>query len=570
MKLVLRIWILSLALGLAVLPPNSAFAARFIRGQTIISNLPTTGNSKRPHLALRSMNTLRFTALATDRLSDIAAKVSVRRKLRISAPQISEPFSSARNPCNTPPIRRLLRVSKGLRCDPDWEGQLTAVPNDTLLSSMYSASTSAAGNINVRDAWDLSTGSSSTVVGIIDTGIDYNHLDLAPNIWTNPLEIAANGIDDDGDGLIDDVHGYDFLNSDSDPMDDHSHGTAVSGVIGAVGNNARGIVGINWNIKLVACKAFNASGTGSLSAVVNCLNYMVELKRDFGVNIVATNNSYGGFPNTGVFYDAIAATRDQNMVFVTAAGNSARNNDNIPTYPASFGLDNIIVAAATDSAANITNFSNYGADSVDIAAPGIGVLTTILNNQYGYYEGTSIAGPHLAGAIALILSYHPEYVYSQAIDSILNTGTFVPGLAGLCRTSAILNVAQALQFAAPTPTATPSPIPTMTPTPSGPNLETAELSISATNSKSKSVARCTLRAQNGSAYAGLSGYQVTLTIKGSSLRARARTNSDGRVSFTLRPRRGIRYRARCSTSVTIPNTEQAKTLQSNYATLRLT
>ena len=432
---------------------------RFARGEAIVVVAVAGDVDDLSFAELSRLSRSSFSSISPEALSKSAVKVSVRRKVTDNKAPNFQPYSVSRDPCNTAPIRRLLRKTKGLICEPNWEGHLINTPNDSLLSSMYSASTSAAGRIYLREAWDLSTGSANNVIGIIDTGIDYNHPDLAANIWVNQSEIPSNGIDDDLNGLIDDLYGYDYFNQDGDPLDDHNHGTAIAGVIGAVGNNARGVPGINWQVKMVGCKAFNSSGSGSLSAVINCINYITALKRDYGVNVVATNNSYGGFPGSTALRDAIIASKYEGIVFVAGAGNYTTDNDSSPFYPASFDIDNIIVTAATDSTGALTSFSNYGASSVDIAAPGISIITTIRNNQYGTYQGTSIAAPHVTGAIALILAHHPGYNYSQAISAIQLSGTVKAGLSSKCSTSAILNVFQALTVQlpnTPTPTATPT------------------------------------------------------------------------------------------------------------------
>lgn len=567
----LRLFILGLV-AVATTSTARAYADErwHVHGEAIIATPLMTQGVARASPGLRKLSNASFDSLYRETLSDSAIKVVIKRKVRASHRYDFETFSGRRNPCNAPVLKRLLRTSPGLTCEPNWKVGLTNTPNDTLLSSMYPASTTAAGRIFLREAWDLSTGSSSVVAGIIDTGIDYTHLDLAANVWVNPTEIADNDTDDDGNGLIDDVHGYDFINQDSDPRDDHSHGTAVSGTIGAVGNNARGTVGINWNVKMIACKAFNASGSGTVSAIVSCLNYFVKLKRDHGINITVTNNSYGGFPASTAMYNAIAATRDQGMVFVAGAGNGSTNTDSSPFYPASYDLDNIISVAATDSSGNLTSFSNYGVASVDIAAPGLGVYTTGPNNQYGSYQGTSIATPHVAGTIALLLAYRPEYTYSQAVAAILNSGTVKSGLNQKCASSAILNVSQALAItiaAPPTPTATPTPIEE-----DELDLSTARFDISTAKSKSKSklkfVVTCGLTALRGSAYEGLPGRQVQLVVKGLSRRSRATTATNGIVGFKVRPPKGRSYKVQCVAAVANPATGGLKNVRSKVITLK--
>ncbi|UFH59612.1 S8 family serine peptidase [Sulfurovum mangrovi] len=231
-------------------------------------------------------------------------------------------------------------------------------------------------DINATSAWEFSTGSHDIVIGILDTGVDYTHSDLSANIWTNPNEIADNNLDDDGNGYIDDIHGIDTVNNDSDPMDDNMHGTHVAGTIGAVGDNGIGIVGVNWNVKMIPCKFLDASGSGYTSAAVECINYFNALKQQ-GVNIVALNNSWGAETENTSLKEAIEVANDHNILFTASAGNEARNNDLIPVYPASYEVANVISVAASDKNGDLATFSNYGPDSVDLAAPGVDIWSTV-------------------------------------------------------------------------------------------------------------------------------------------------------------------------------------------------
>ncbi len=254
---------------------------------------------------------------------------------------------------------------------PNYKVRIFQIPNDPEYPQQW-----AMDKISAPDAWNVATGSNSVVVAVVDTGVDYNHEDLIPNMWVNPYEIPGNGIDDDNNGYVDDVYGVDVVNGDGDPMDDNGHGTHVAGIIGAVGNNGTGIAGVNWNVKIMAVKALGAGGVGDIASVIDALNYVLEMKRK-GVNIVVVNASYGcegcqPAPDR----DIIAALGAEGVIFVTAAGNSGSDNDTVPTYPASYDLDNIIAVAAVDSNDNLAPFSNYGATSVDIAAPGVNIYST--------------------------------------------------------------------------------------------------------------------------------------------------------------------------------------------------
>ena len=260
---------------------------------------------------------------------------------------------------------------------------------------------------------------------MIDTGVDYNHPDLAANIWTNPGEIAGDGIDNDGNGYVDDVHGYDFINNDGNPMDDHGHGTHVAGTIGAVGNNGLGVAGINWNVQIMALKFLDATGSGSTSDAIEALNYAVANgAHDLSTTVRAAIRT------RRALYDALSDAATPAMIFVAAAGNDGANNDQTPFYPAGYDLDNIVTVAATDRNDQLASFSNYGATTVDLAAPGVDILSTKPNSAYQTSSGTSMAAPHVAGVVALVRGLHPDWTYRQVIDQVLGHGRLLAGLAG--------------------------------------------------------------------------------------------------------------------------------------------
>ena len=279
-------------------------------------------------------------------------------------------------------------------------------------------------DIDSPEAWDTTTGSPSIIVGVIDTGINYNHEDLASNTWTNPGEIPNNGIDDDGNGYIDDIHGINTITNSGDPMDDNRHGTHVSGTIGAQGNNGKGVVGVNWNVSIAACKFLNSGGSGTTANAVKCFKYFNKLKNEQGHNVVVTSNSWGGGGFSQALKDAMAGLDQPGMssiLHITAAGNSNSNTDSSPHYPSSYNLDNIISVAATDHNDLYASFSNYGASSVDLAAPGVNILSTsIPGNNYEFFSGTSMATPHVAGAAAIIWSFSPNLTASQVKQQILS------------------------------------------------------------------------------------------------------------------------------------------------------
>jgi len=299
--------------------------------------------------------------------------------------------------------------------------------------------------IDAQAAWNVSTGSESVGVAINDTGVDYTHVDLAANIWTNPGEIAGNGIDDDHNGFIDDIHGYDFVNHDGDPMDDANHGTHVAGTIAAVGNNGVGIAGVNWSTSIMALKFLDNEGSGYLSDALAAINYATMMRSTYGVNIRVSNNSWGGGPYSSLLQAAIQANNNAGILFVAAAGNSSSNNDVTPQYPANYPVANIISVAATNSNDQLAYFSCYGATTVDIAAPGESIYSTITGNRYAWFSGTSMATPHVAGVAALAWAVAPNATVAQVRNAILQGADPIASLSGKVVTGGRLNAYNTLQ-----------------------------------------------------------------------------------------------------------------------------
>ena len=328
---------------------------------------------------------------------------------------------------------------------------LDVFPNDPRFNELWSLhNTGQTGgtidaDIDAPEAWQITTGSSDVIVAVIDTGVDYNHQDLAGNMWKNLAELnGISGVDDDGNGYIDDIYGIDTFNNDSDPMDDHSHGTHCSGTIGATGNNGIGVVGVNWNVKIMALKFLSAGGSGYTSDAVECLEYTIMMKEDYGQNIRITSNSWGGGGYSQALYDAIQLTGNADILFVAAAGNNSFDNDTYHLYPSSYNLPNIISVAATDHSDNLAWFSNWGLASVDVAAPGVNILSSTPGNNYDYFSGTSMATPHVAGLSALILAENSTYTYNQVKENIFTTVDPLPGLDGLIFTGGRINANNAL------------------------------------------------------------------------------------------------------------------------------
>ena len=316
-------------------------------------------------------------------------------------------------------------------------------PNDSSYSELWGME-----KIQAEKAWEVGKGSNSILVGVIDTGLDYNHPDLRKNAWRNPGEIgldkngvdkSRNGIDDDNNGYIDDFRGWDFVNNDNDPMDDNRHGTHCAGTIGAIGNNEKGVVGVNWEVSLVGIKFLSGSGSGSLADAVKAIDYATEL------GVFLTNNSWGGGGYSQAMYDAIERAQKADILFIAAAGNSGTNNDEQPHYPSSYNLPNVIAVAASTIEDKLASFSQYGFNSVHLAAPGKDILSTTPGGRYASFDGTSMATPHVSGAAALIKSIYPELSGEQVKDKVLRTTDPIHNFAAKVSTGGRLNLYNAVE-----------------------------------------------------------------------------------------------------------------------------
>ena len=267
-------------------------------------------------------------------------------------------------------------------------------------------------DIDAPEVWDLETGSSDVVIAVIDTGVDYNHVDLADNMWTNPGEIPGDAIDNDGNGYVDDVYGINSIGGSGDPMDDAAdvyHGTHCAGIIAGVGNNSTGITGVCWTAKIMALKFLNEGGSGWTNDAIECIEYMVNMKNTYGVNVKVSSNSWGGGGYSTALEDAINLAGDSGIIFVASAGNAGSNNDISPHYPDSYDCLNIISVGASDHNDALAGFSQYGYNSVDVAAPGVSIWSAKEGDDYQYLGGTSMAAPHVSGLAGLIFSNNPAY-----------------------------------------------------------------------------------------------------------------------------------------------------------------
>lgn len=288
-------------------------------------------------------------------------------------------------------------------------------------------------DINAPEMWKEIRGDKDIVIAVIDTGYDYNHPDLKKNAWVNPGEIPDNGIDDDDNGVIDDVHGFNALAENGDPMDDHGHGTHCAGVIGAEGQNTVGGSGVMQEATVLGCRFLGADGEGSTSGAIACLDYLRDLKTraENPVNIFATSNSWGGGPSSEALKEAIQAHQDEGILFLAAASNDGDDNDIVMNYPSSYPLANIVAVAATDSSDEKAWFSNYGKRTVHLGAPGVDILSTVLGRDYEEMSGTSMATPFTAGLAGMIKANNPSLNYIQVKNLLMAGGTPVESLEGV-------------------------------------------------------------------------------------------------------------------------------------------
>jgi subtilisin family serine protease len=333
-----------------------------------------------------------------------------------------------------------------------------ATPNDAIyafqagLNNVGQLGGTIDADIDAPDAWNVSTGTRDVVVAVIDSGIERSHPDLAANVWTNSAETPGDNIDNDNNGFIDDVNGWDFLNADNAPVDDHGHGTHVAGIIGAAGNNSQGIAGVNWQVSLMPLKFLDHTNTGETADAVAAINYvtMLRTRASDPVNVRVINASWiSGSIDEPALRNAIAAAGLADILFVAAAGNGdalgrGLDIDQFPAYPASYGLDNVITVAATDQSDALARFSNFGATNVDIAAPGVGIWSTDLGASYQSRNGTSMAAPHVAGVAALVIATAPTALATEVKAAILAGGDAKTALQGVIASGKRLNANGAL------------------------------------------------------------------------------------------------------------------------------
>lgn len=293
-------------------------------------------------------------------------------------------------------------------------------------------------DIDVEKAWDIETGSKKMIVAVIDTGVDFNHPDLIENLWTNEVEANGKaGVDDDNNGVIDDIHGYNAITGTGNAMDDQGHGSHCSGTIGAKGNDGKGIVGVNWDTQIMAVKFLDANGSGSLENAIKAIDYATKM----GAKVMS--NSWGGGGASQTLMDAIKRSNDAGAIFIAAAGNDASNNDQRDTYPANYDVPNVVSVAAINNRGEKASFSNYGKRTVHLGAPGVNIYSST-GGTYDSWSGTSMATPHVSGVAALVWSHEPQMTALELKQRLVATVRPLASLRGKTKSGGIVNAYNAL------------------------------------------------------------------------------------------------------------------------------
>jgi subtilisin family serine protease len=335
-------------------------------------------------------------------------------------------------------LRAALRRARSVRyVEPDFVLHASRSPDDPLYFRQYALAPAATGDIAAPQAWDVST--SCAKVATLDSGLQYSHPDLAPNVWHNPHEIKDNGKDDDHNGYVDDYYGVDVHKGSGSGGDDDGHGTHVAGIIGGRGNNGVGVAGTCWSTSIMSVRFMDSHGRGSTSDAVAGLQYAVHQ----GAKIV--NCSFGSSSKSSALQDAVEYAKENDVLLVVAAGNDGESLESHPEYPASYTDANIIAVAATTATDALADFSDYGSKSVDLAAPGEGIYSTYPTSSYRYLDGTSMAAPFVTGAAAMLRAKDPSLTYAQLRSTLLASVDQLPSLQGRTATGGRLDLDRAIE-----------------------------------------------------------------------------------------------------------------------------
>ncbi len=352
-------------------------------------------------------------------------------------------------------VRSLAMNSMVEIVEPNYIYRASRMPNDPMLGQLWGFhnigqvdSENRQGvvgvDVGIEKAWDVETGSKNMIVAVIDTGIDFNHPDLADNLWTNQAEAnGVAGLDDDNNGVIDDIHGFNAINGTGNAQDDQGHGSHCAGTIGAKGDDAKGIVGINWDVQLMAVKFLDASGSGTLEDAIKAIDYATRM----GAKVL--NNSWGGGGFSQTLFDVIDASNKAGTIFIAAAGNDGSNNDEDLSYPASFEVENIISVAAINNRGELADFSNYGKKTVHMGAPGVNIYSST-GGAYDSWSGTSMATPHVAGVAALVWAHEPTLTAVDLKQRLMQSSRPIAGLRNRSQ-AGLLNAHNAITNTIPGP-----------------------------------------------------------------------------------------------------------------------
>jgi len=342
--------------------------------------------------------------------------------------------------------------------EPNYIYKTNLVSNDPMMGRLWGLKNSgqkdSSGKVGVagidvgaEQAWDIETGSDKMLVAVIDTGVDFNHPDLVANLWTNEAELSGKpDVDDDNNGVVDDIHGYNAITGKGNAQDDHGHGSHCAGTIGAKGNDGKGVVGVAWNVKIMAVKFLSASGSGTLEDAIKAIDYATKM----GAKVMSNSWGGGGFSQT--LMDSIKRANEAGAIFIAAAGNDGKNNDSSPSYPANYELPNVISVAAIDNQGAKASFSNYGKHTVHIGAPGVNIYSTTVG-AYESWSGTSMATPHVSGVAALVWSHEPLLTALQLKERLLLTSQPIAALKSKVKTGGLVNAFYALTNKTPEPDA---------------------------------------------------------------------------------------------------------------------